>query len=92
MIKTFKCRDSELLFLDHSVRRFKAFETQGRRRLKILHAAPSIEMLGLLPGNRLHKLGKDRAGQYSISINMQWRICFIWNDGNAYEVEIVDYH
>jgi len=92
MIKTFKCHDTELLFHDRSVRRFKAFEVQARRRLKILHAAPGIEVLGLLPGNRLHKLGKDRAGQYSISTNMQWRICFVWNDGNAYEVEIVDYH
>ncbi len=92
MIKTFKCRSTESLFHDRSVRRFKAFEAQARRRLKILHAATSIESLGFLPGNRLHKLGKDRVGQHSISINMQWRICFIWNDGNAYEVEIVDYH
>jgi len=92
MIKHFKCRDTERLFRDQSVRRFKTFEAQARRRLKILHAATSIEVLGLLPGNRLHKPGKDRAGQHSISINMKWRICFVWNDGNAYEVGIVDYH
>jgi proteic killer suppression protein len=92
MIKTFKCRDTESLFHDHPVRRFKAFEAQVRRRLKILHAATSIEALGFLPGNRLHKLSKERTGQYSISINMQWRICFVWSDSNACEVEIVDYH
>jgi len=92
VIKTFKCRDTRALFHDQSIRKFKAFEAQARRRLKILHSAPSIEVLGLLPGNRLHKLDKDRAGQYAISINKQWRICFVWCDSNAYDVEIVDYH
>jgi len=92
MIRSFKCRDTERLFHDLPVRRFKAFEAQARRRLKILHAAPSLETLGMLPGNKLHKLGGDRSGQHAISINRQWRICFVWRDGHAHDVEIVDYH
>ena len=58
----------------------------------ILHAARSIEMLKTIPGNKLHSLSGDRKGQYTISINNQWRICFQWHEGHAYNVEIVDYH
>jgi len=58
----------------------------------VLHAAPSLNALMLNPGNRLHALGGDRKGQYAISINNQWRICFEWQGGNALNVEIVDYH
>ncbi len=58
----------------------------------MLNNATSIGDLRVPPGNRLEALSGDRAGQYSIRINHQWRICFIWNDGNAYEVEIADYH
>ena len=61
-------------------------------KLRMLDAAVKIEDLRVPPGNRLHRLEGDRAGQYSISINMQYRICFKWNDGTAQEVEIVDYH
>jgi len=60
--------------------------------LRMLDAAIKIEDLRVPPGNRLHKLEGDRTGQHSISINMQYRICFKWSDGNAQEVEIVDYH
>lgn len=62
------------------------------RKLLMLDAAVTLQDLRVLPGNRLEKLAGDRAGQYSIRINDQWRICFEWSDGNAYEVEIVDYH
>jgi toxin HigB-1 len=62
------------------------------RKLKMLNAASRIDDLLVPPGNRLEKLKGDRAGQWSIAINMQWRICFLWETGNAYEVEIVDYH
>lgn len=58
----------------------------------VLHAAPSVEALMLNPSNRFHTLGGDRREQYSININKQWRVCFKWHDGHAYDVEIVDYH
>lgn len=62
------------------------------RRLKMLDAANDLDDLKNPPGNRLHALTGDRAGQHSISINMKWRICFVWKDGDAYDVEITDYH
>ena len=72
---------------------FQAFETQAERRLAILNAAPSLRTLAELPGNRLEALRGDREGQYSIRINRQWRICFVWDDGlGPTNVEIVDYH
>jgi proteic killer suppression protein len=61
-------------------------------RLKMLNRARTIDDLRNPPSNRLHALQDDRAGQHSISINMQWRICFVWKDGHAYDVEITDYH
>jgi proteic killer suppression protein len=92
MIKSFACRNTEKLFNDLRVRRFHAFERQARRRLMVLNAAPSIEALMLNPGNKFHALSGNRKGQYAISINRQWRVCFQWQDGNAYNVEIADYH
>lgn len=92
MIKSFFCRDTEKLFNDKRVRRFKSFEREARKRLMVLHAAPNLEALMLNPGNKFHALGGDRKGQYAISINKQWRVCFEWRDGNAYGVEIIDYH
>ncbi len=73
---------------------FQGFEDQAARRLSILNAAPSLESLRALSGNRLEALRGDRAGQYSIRINRQWRICFEWPAGQAgpSRVEIVDYH
>jgi proteic killer suppression protein len=62
------------------------------RKLLLLNAAASLDDLRVLPGNRLEKLMGDRAGQYSIRINDQWRVCFRWEDGDAFYVEIVDYH
>jgi toxin HigB-1 len=67
-------------------------QTVALRKLKMLHAAIRINDLIVPPSNRLEKLKGDRAGQWSIAVNMQWRICFRWEAGNAYEVEIVDYH
>jgi proteic killer suppression protein len=58
----------------------------------VLHAAPSLNALMLNPGNMFHALGGDRKGQYAISINKQWRVCFEWRDGTAFNVEILDYH
>ena len=92
MIRSFRCSDTELLFHRESVRRFKAIERQALRKLDLLDAAPDLRTLSTLPGNRLEALKGDRKGQYSIRINDQWRICFEWREGHAYEVEIVDYH
>ena len=88
----FRCADTGRLFRRESVRRFKAIERQALRKLDMLDAAQDIRTLSTLPGNRLERLTGDRKGQYSIRVNDQWRVCFEWRDGHAYEVEIVDYH
>ena len=92
MIKSFKCPDTERLFHDESVPKFVNVRQPARRKLLMLHAAKRLMDFKVPPGNRLHPLERDRAGQHSISINDQWRICFAWREGHAYEVEIVDYH
>lgn len=92
MIRSFRSRDSEALFADIDVPRFRAFERVARRKLFYLHQARSLQDLRVPPGNQLEALVGDRKGQYSIRINDQWRICFIWTNGDAYDVEITDYH
>ena len=80
------------MFEDYDVRRFQSIERLARRKLLFLYRAARIEDLRVPPGNHLEKLRGDRAGTYSIRINEQWRICFAWQDGDAFDVEIVDYH
>ena len=92
MIRSFKDRDTARLFDNELVARFRAIERQARRKLLYLHRARTIQDLIVPPGNRLETLRRDRKGQHSIRINDQWRICFRWKDGDAHEVEIVDYH
>ena len=92
MIRSFRDKDTEALFDDRVVRRFAAIERQARLKLLWLHAAPTLDTLRSPPGNRLEALKGKRKGQHSIRINDQWRVCFRWRDGHAYEVEIVDYH
>jgi proteic killer suppression protein len=92
MIKTFHGKDTALLFDDVLVQRFKSFERPARRKLYYLHRAKTLLDLRIPPGNKLEALSGDREGQHSIRINDQWRICFRWIDGDAYDVEIVDYH
>jgi toxin HigB-1 len=92
VIKSFKSKDAEALFNDVAVTRFRAIERPARRKLLYLHRARVISDLTRLPGNRLEPLKGNRKGQHSIRINDQWRICFRWDQGNAYDVEIVDYH
>jgi len=92
VIRSFRCRDTEALFYDREVRRFRAFERVARRKLLLLHRAASLEDLRVPPGNRLEALKKERRGQHGIRINDQWRLCFVWRDGDAFAVEIVDYH
>ncbi|HVX72326.1 MAG: type II toxin-antitoxin system RelE/ParE family toxin [Devosia sp.] len=91
MIRSFADRDTERLFGDEDVRRFRAIERVARRKLLLLDAVTRLDDLRSPPGNRLEALKGDRSGQHSIRINDQWRICFRWNDG-AEAVEIVDYH
>ncbi|MBP9532328.1 MAG: type II toxin-antitoxin system RelE/ParE family toxin [Syntrophaceae bacterium] len=92
MIKTFRCKDTASLFDDRLVLRFKAVERQARRKLAYLHRARNLQDLRQPPGNQLEALKGERKGQFSIRINDQWRICFTWESGDAYNVEIVDYH
>jgi len=92
MIKSFACRDTEKLFRDEKVLRFQSFERQARKRLMVLHAAPSLKALMLNPGNKFHALRNDRKGQYAIRINNRWRVCFEWHEDDAYNVQIIDYH
>ena len=92
MIRSFRSKDTERLFRDEPVKRFRRFERIARRKLLLLHRAKTLDDLRAPPGNRLEALRGDRAGQHSIRINDQWRICFEWQDGDALEVEIVDYH
>ncbi|MDR3738105.1 MAG: type II toxin-antitoxin system RelE/ParE family toxin [Terracidiphilus sp.] len=74
------------------VRRFQSIERVARRKLLYLHRAARLDDLRVPPGNQLELLKGDRAGTYSIRINDQWRICFVWREGDAHDVEIVDYH
>lgn len=92
MIKSFRCTETEMLNAGHSTRRFRAFERIARRKLRQIDAATELRDLKAPPGNRLEALDGDRLGQHSIRINIQWRICFEWREGDAYNVEIVDYH
>jgi proteic killer suppression protein len=93
MIRDFKDDQTERLFDRLSVKKFaRPVQRAALRKLLILDAAESLDDLRVPPGNRLEKLAGDRAGQYSIRVNDQWRICFSWSDGDAYEVEIADYH
>jgi len=82
----------EELFRYHHSKRLRAFERVALRKLLQLHAATELRILASPPGNQLEALRGDRHGQHSIRINDQWRICFIWQDGHCYDVEIVDYH
>jgi len=92
MIRTFACKDTEKLFLDIPVRKFSGFERVARRKLMMVSAADRLDDLRIPPNNRLEALKGDRDGQHSIRINRQWRVCFRWQDGMAWDVEIVDYH
>ena len=93
MIKSFADRDTERVFNREYVRRFPpALHAVAWRKLAQIHAATRLDSLRIPPGNRLEALRGNRAGQYSIRINDQWRICFAWKDGDANAVEIVDYH
>jgi proteic killer suppression protein len=92
MIQAFRCKDTQALFEGGHPRRLRAIEMVATRKLAMLDAAQSLDFLRSPPGNRLEALRGDRAGQWSIRINDQWRLCFAWGDSGPSDVEIVDYH
>jgi proteic killer suppression protein len=92
VIKSFRDGDTQKVFERQRVRRWStALRRAVPRRLLILDAAEGLDDLRIPPGNRLEKLAGDRAGAYSIRVNDQWRICFRWREGDAYDVEVADY-
>lgn len=92
MIKSFKCKATEKLYNREFVKRFEPFARRALTRLRVLETAATLGTLAAVPGNHFKALKGSRKGQYSIRINDQWRICFKWEEGNALDVEIVDYH
>jgi len=92
VIKSFRCKDTELLHQRQRVLRFRAIERIVQRKLRQLDSAVVLNDMNSPPGNRLEALKGERQGQHSIRINDQWRLCFRWHNGDAYDVEIVDYH
>jgi proteic killer suppression protein len=92
MISTFKCSDTESLFNGKRVARFVNIQVVALRKLAMLNRAENLDDLRSPPNNRLEPLRRDRVGQWSIRINDQWRLCFRFEGGHVYEVEIVDYH
>ena len=93
MIKSFKDKETERLFSRERSRRLPSdIQQVALRKLRMLNRAVTLEDLRIPPANRLEKLTRDRAGQYSIRINDQWRVCFEWRDRDAFNVEIADYH
>jgi len=92
VIKSFRSVDTERLFRRERVRKFQSIERVALQKLYMLDATWELRDLAAAPSNRLKKLKGDRKGQYSLRINDQWRICFVWKEGDAFDVEIVDYH
>ena len=93
MIRAFRDEDTERLWNEERTRRIPArLRKTALKKLQMLNAAATLSDLALPPGNRLERLRGDREGQHSIRVNEQYRVCFEWREGNAYEVEITDYH
>lgn len=93
MITSFSCRDTKRIFEGEEVRAFgRDVQVAARRKMAYLNRAVTLHDLRFPPGNRLEKLKGNRSGQFSIRVNDQFRLCFCWIDGNASEVELVDYH
>jgi proteic killer suppression protein len=92
VIRSFRGKPTERLAQGYRVAAFEAFRATAERRLQALDAAPSVAVLGAIPGYRLEALRGDRKGQFSIRINDRWRVCFRWEADGAHDVEVVDYH
>lgn len=92
VIRSFRCRETRTVFEGEFSRKFQNIANSAAKKLWVLHTVKGPEDLASYPGYRLERLKGDRAGQYSIRINDQYRICFTWKEGSAHDVEIVDYH
>lgn len=92
VIRSFRCADTEAIYAGKSPRRFRNIGSVAQRKLQMLDDAMELRDLRSPPGNRLEVLSGNRAGQHSIRINDQWRVCFVWTDAGPQHVEIVDYH
>lgn len=92
MILSFSCAETEAIFQGTRSKRFANIRKVAERKLQMLDSAATLDFLKSPPGNGLEALKKDRAGQHSIRVNDQWRICFVWTDKGPSSVEIVDYH
>ncbi len=92
MIQSFRCKNTQELFEGGNPRQFRAFKNVAIRKLTQLDAAQTLDFLRSPPGNRLELLKGSRQGQYSIRINSQFRVCFVWTESGPIDVEIVDYH
>ena len=93
MIRNFGDKNTERIWQENYVKSIdRKVQRATMRKLELIHAAQNIEDLRIPPGNRLERLVCDRRGQHSIRVNAQWRICFVWKDGGAEDVELVDYH
>jgi proteic killer suppression protein len=93
MIRSFADKETEKIFTRQFSRKLPPeIQRNARRKLEVLNVARVLSDLRVPPGNRLEKLVGDKSGQHSIRINQRWRICFVWRRGDAYEVEVVDYH
>ncbi len=92
MIRSFRCADTQSLYVTGKSKRFSGIATVATRKLTQMDAAATLEFLRSPPGNHLEALKNDRLGQHSIRINAQWRLCFRWTTAGPEDVEIVDYH
>lgn len=93
MIRSFADARTAALFMGHSAKAIPAdAQRRAKRKLDLIHAAATLDFLRSPPGNRLEALKGNRAGQHSVRVNDQWRICFVWRDGDAHDVEFTDYH
>ncbi|WP_299298500.1 type II toxin-antitoxin system RelE/ParE family toxin [uncultured Brachybacterium sp.] len=93
MIRSFGSKDTERIWHEQYVKRVdRTMQRAALRKLELIHAAKDVEDLRVPPGNRLERLVGDRRGQHSIRVTAQWRLCFVWREGGADNVELVDYH
>ncbi len=93
MIQSFNCKETEKIFNRNFSKKFPPnIQERAKQKLVMLHAATCLDDLKILPSNQTELLKHDRQGQHSIRINRQWRICLVWNNGNADQVKITDYH
>ncbi|WP_185267817.1 type II toxin-antitoxin system RelE/ParE family toxin [Halopseudomonas xiamenensis] len=92
MIKSFRCKDTQALFETGRTQRWASIAKVATRKLAQLDAAATLDFLKSPPGNHLESLQGDRQEQHSIRINKQWRLCFVWHEEDAFDVEITDYH